>query len=102
MTVVQQGDILNVPGLKSNVLVLSKAFFNQTGFAVVCPVLSGGKTGALNISVTSGDLTGVAHLESLKSLDLSARHFRMIGRISFEQIQNISDAVQSIFDYYPY
>lgn len=102
MTVVQQGDILRISGLRSEVLVLSKNFFNETGFAIVCPILHDTGTGALNIAVFSENYTGVAHLENLKSLDLTARHFQKAGQISYGQIQNISDAVQGIFDYYPY
>lgn len=47
MTLVQQGELLHIPGVKSDVLVLSKNFFNQTGFAVVCPVLKNGGSGEL-------------------------------------------------------
>ena len=43
-----------------------------------------------------------ALLEHLRSLDLQARHYRKISSISYEQVQDISDAVQGIFDYYPY
>jgi hypothetical protein len=38
-------------------------------------------------------------LEHMRSLDLQARYYRKISGISYEQIQDISDAVQGIFDY---
>lgn len=41
-------------------------------------------------------------LENLKSADLTAVHYKTVTSISFAQIQNISDAVQAIFDYFPY
>ena len=47
------------------------------------------------------DQAGTAMIEQLRSLDIKSRHYKRISEISFEQIQNISDAVQSIFDYYP-
>ena len=48
------------------------------------------------------DQAGTAMIEQLRSLDIKSRHYKRISEISFEQIQNISDAVQSIFDYYPW
>lgn len=102
MTQIQQGELLRIEGVKPDVLVLSKDFFNQTGFAVVCPVLSEGRSGALNIAVSAENFSGIAHLENLKSMDLKVRHYKTIGQLSYKQIQNISDAVQGIFDYYPY
>ncbi len=101
MKQVHQGEILRIQGIKSDVLVLSKDFFNQTGFAVVCPVLKYGR-GALNIPVCVEGYTGTAHLENMKSIDLAARYFQTIAQLPYEEIQNISDAAQSIFDYYPY
>ena len=55
-----------------------------------------------DIRVSSDVYNGTALLEHLRSLDLQARHYRKISGISYEQIQDISDAVQGIFDYYPY
>lgn len=102
MECTQQGDILWLEKEERYVLVLSRAFFNATGMAVVCPLRGNAVPDALHIDISSDGYTGTALLEHLRSLDLRARHYRKISFISYEQIQDISDAVQGIFDYYPY
>lgn len=102
MECAQQGDILWLEKEERYVLVLSRAFFNATGMAVVCPLRENAVPDALHIGVTSEAYTGMALIEHLRSLDLQARHYRKVSCISYEQIQDISDAVQGIFDYYPY
>ena len=69
---------------------------------VVCPLRENAVPDALHIGVTSEAYTGMALIEQLRSLDLQARHYRKVSCISYEQIQDISDAVQGSFDYYPY
>lgn len=102
MTFAQQGDILWLEKNAQYVLVLSREFFNQSGMAVVCPLRDSAEPDALHIEISCEAYTGTALLEHLRSLDLQARHYRRISSISYEQIQDISDAVQGIFDYYPY
>ena len=102
MTNIQQGSILNLTDTNQNVLVLSREFFNRTGMLIVCPVLKKTKRAALNIQITADNYTGVAVLNQMRGIDIRARHFSVLGLITFEQVQNISDAVQDIFDYYPY
>ena len=98
----QQGDILWLEKEEQYVLVLSREFFNQSGMSVVCPLRDKAKPDALHIEISSDEYNGTALLEHLRSLDLQARHYRRISGISYEQIQDIADAVQGIFDYYPY
>ena len=40
--------------------------------------------------------------EQVKLIDLRVRGFKKISEIKYEEIMNITDAIQSIFDYYPY
>lgn len=102
MTEIQQGEVLCLDKNRQYVLVLSREFFNRSGMAVVCPLGNHVAVDALHIDIFTETYTGTAMLEQLRSLDLQARHYRRISRINYEQIQNISDAVQGIFDYYPY
>lgn len=99
---IEQGMVLRLEHPQMDVLVLSRAFFNRSGLTVVCPVVSGAKDDALHIPVTFDTYAGAALLEQLRSLDLHARFYKKLGQISYRQIQDISDAVQDIFDYYPY
>ncbi len=101
MQILEQGDIVRLEQPAVNVLVLSREFFNRTGMAVVCPVAVSASGDALHVPVTAGKIRGVAMLEQLKSMDLRARHYQKLSALSYDQIQNISDAVQGIFEYYP-
>ena len=69
---------------------------------IVCPVIKSAADAALNIPIEADTYSGYAILDQLRSIDIRARHYAVVGVIRFEQIQNISDAVQDIFDYYPY
>ena len=102
MVAIKMGEILRLKDTGFPVLVLSKEFFNNSGMIVACPIAEKAAADALHIPVHTETLTGIALIEHLKSLDIRARFYKSEGRISFEQIQDISDAVQSIFDYYPF
>ena len=102
MTCAQQGDILWLEKEKQYVLVLSRDFFNQSGMSVVCPLRDRADPDALHIRIHSDIYTGTALIEHLRSLDLQAGHYRKISVLSYEQVQDISDAVQGIFDYSPF
>ena len=102
MDLVRQGDILFLEKNSMHVLVLSRDFFNRSGLAVVCPVRKEAFEDALHIPVETPTLKGTALLEHIKSIDLQSRFYRKITEIPSVQIQDISDAVQSIFEYYPF
>ena len=99
---VEQGDIIEFVENRMQVLVLSKNFFNQSGLCVVCPVVENTAADALHIRVKADSFVGIAMCEQLKTMDLKNRYFRKKGSLSYGMIQEITDAVQSIFDYYPY
>lgn len=99
---VHQGDLLKLKNPSFHILILSKDFFNQSGMAVACPVVEQAAPDALHIPVKTEEFSGVAMIEQLRSLDLQTRHYKTVGTISFEQIQNVSDAAASLFDYYPF
>ena len=102
MEAVHQGMILKLERPEMDILVLSKDFFNASGLVITCPVLKDAIGDALHIEVTAQGYSGVACLENLKSIDIRKRHYEIKGELSFIQIQNLSDAVQGIFDYYPH
>ena len=82
------------------VLVCSKDFFNQSGMILACPLLNSASEGPLHISVqTEKELTTLIHCEKLTLLDLSVRSWKKTDRLSLSQFLEISDAIQSIFDY---
>ena len=77
-------------------------YVTQSGLCVVCPVVENTAADALHIRVKADSFVGIAMCEQLKTMDLKNRYFRKKGSLSYGMIQEITDAVQSIFDYYPY
>lgn len=102
MEQISQGEILQLENGRMHVLVLSREFFNRSGLAVVCPVVEKTFEDALHTAVRTDSFSGIAQLEHLHSMDLNARYYRRVSVIPFAQMQDISDAVQGIFDYYPF
>lgn len=98
----EQGDLLLFSGENRKALVLSKDFFNRSGLSVVCPVVSQAAEDALHIPISTEKDCGIALCEHLKTADLKNRRYKKIGTIPYSQIQEVTDAVQAIFDYYPY
>ena len=94
-----QGDILKIEKIKMPVLVVSKDFFNQTGEIIGCPVYSNDAPGALHIKVETDKVTGYVQCEKLALLDMNVRGYSIIDRIHMPEIIDITDAIQSIFDY---
>ena len=99
---VKQGDIIAFADHPIKGLVLSKDIFNRTGMSILCPVANSAPEDPLHISVGIGKETYIALCEHLKSFDLKKRHYKTLGSIDYAQIQEVTDAVQGIFDYYPF
>jgi len=94
-----QGDILKVEKVKMPVLVVSKDFFNQTGEIIGCPIYKNGEQGALHIKIHTEELTGYVQCEKMTLLDMNIRGYSKLDRIHMPEIIDITDAIQSIFDY---
>ncbi|MCC8151230.1 MAG: type II toxin-antitoxin system PemK/MazF family toxin [Lachnospiraceae bacterium] len=97
-----QGDILSVEKIPFPVLVVSKNYFNRGEKVIVCPIRPESQPGPLHIYVETQEIKGVAECEQLRMLDLRLRGYRKRGEICMEAIMDITDAIQGIFDYYPY
>ena len=96
---VHQGDVLKVDKIKLPVLVVSKDFFNQTGEIIACPVYNAGRDDTLHIHIQTQNMDGYVHCEKLALLDLNARGFVKLNNLHMNDIMNITDAIQGIFDY---
>ncbi len=96
---INQGDILKIENIKIPVLVVSKDFFNKTGEIIGCPIFEHGESGALRSKISTDCVTGYVQCEKLKLLDMNVRGYKKIDRINMPEIIDITDAVQSIFDY---
>ena len=96
----RQGYILKLENIKYPVLVVSNDTFNSISNQVIaCPILSNETENALHIRIMTTDISGVVICEQLRLFDLSVRGYKKIGELQLSETANISDAVQSIFDY---
>lgn len=94
-----QGDILEIEKIKHPVLVASKDFFNTSGEIIGCPIIPNSNPGPLHIWITAEKTEGYIHCEKLVLLDLSIRGYKKTDRLPISEMINISDAIQSIFEY---
>lgn len=99
MEYLHQGDILKVEKIKHPILVVSKDFFNTSGEIIGCPVMKDSASGPLHIWMATENTEGYIHCEKLALLDLSVRGYRKTDRLPISEMINISDAIQSIFEY---
>ena len=99
MEQLHQGDLLKIENIRHPVLVVSKDFFNSSGAVIGCPVIKDSIAGPLHIWMSVEDNEGYIQCEKLALLDLSVRRYKRIGRLPLAEMINISDAIQSIFEY---
>lgn len=102
MNEIAQGDILSVEGINALILVVSKTYFNRTEQIVACPVLEKASEDPLHIPVLAMNMQRIVLCEQMKLLDLRVRGYKKLTELKLEDVMNITDAIQSIFDYYPF
>ena len=95
----EQGDILKVDAFPYPVMVVSKNFFNGSGLVMACPILPDAIRGPLRIWCGSIREPGFVYCEQLRVVDLNARRFSKTGAMSYDELIDIVDAIQGIFDY---
>ncbi|MDD3659591.1 MAG: type II toxin-antitoxin system PemK/MazF family toxin [Lachnospiraceae bacterium] len=99
---IAQGDILSVERINTPIVVVSKTYFNHTEQVIACPILRNTTKDPLHIPITAKGVEGIILCEQIKLLDLRSRGYKKIAELKTEDIMNITDAIQSIFDYYPF
>lgn len=102
MNEIAQGDILLIERINTPILVVSKTYFNQTKQIIACPVLKNTSEDPLHIPIIAMDMQGIVLCEQVKLLDLRVRGYKKLAELKIEDVMNITDAIQSIFDYYPF
>ncbi len=97
-----QGDIIKISGFKKQlfVIVSKNAFIKATGIFHVCPMLSNIQAGPIHIPVCGkkGE-AGTVICEQIKAIDPKARGCNRVDLLAYEDIMNVSDTVQGIFEY---
>ncbi|MCD8301001.1 MAG: type II toxin-antitoxin system PemK/MazF family toxin [Clostridiales bacterium] len=99
---ISQGDVLKVEKQTFPVLIVSKNFFNRSERVMACPIRQTTDTDPLHIYIETDDISGTVMCEQVKLLDLHFRGYKKTGELPLDLIMNITDAIQGIFDYYPY
>lgn len=99
MAAVEQGDLLKVEGIQHPVIVVSNNFFNESGKAIVCPILKKAVPGPLHIELKDSTVEGFVLCEQVRYLDLASRRYSKLTQTHYLDIMDISDAVSSMFEY---
>ena len=103
MDEIAQGDVLSVERINTPILVVSKTYFNRAEQIIACPVLKNASADPLHIPIIAKDMQGgIVLCEQMKLLDLRVRGYKKLTELKMEDVLNITDAIQSIFDYYPF
>ena len=102
MTEFYQGDIIKISGFKKQlfVIVSKNAFIRATGIFHVCPMIPGIPAGPIHIEVKgkNGE-SGTVICEQIKAIYPRARGCNRVDLLSYENLMNVSDTVQGIFEY---
>ena len=99
MVKAEQGDVLKVASFPYPVLVVSKNFFNESGLVMACPILPDAVRGPLRIRCESIRTPGYVYCEQIRVVDLKVRRFSKTDAVSLNELMDIVDAIQGIFDY---
>lgn len=99
MAAFEQGDLLKVDGIQQAVMVVSNNVFNESGKAIVCPIVASAQEGPLHIRLKDSPVQGVVLCEQVRYLDLAARRYHKLSATHYFDIMDISDAVVSMIEY---
>ena len=93
---VNQGDIIKVEGIKLNMLVISRDIINENEVCIVVPLSSNFSESITHIKNSFSKELLIT--EQLRYIDLTSRYYKKLGNLSLEEMQNVVDVVQGLFD----
>lgn len=96
---VYQGDLIKLEGLSTVFFVASNNFFHTTEQAILCPASDNTFEDPLHIPIMTDGRKRIVMCEQLRLFDLHIRGYSKVGDCDIADIMNITDAIQSIFDY---
>lgn len=102
MKAINQGDIIRAAHGRVPFLVVSSAFYNQSGLAVVCPIVPEALPDAMHIQIDEAQVSGIVLCEQIAVLSIADRGCSIKGHLSGSTLLEIVFRVQSIFDYVPH
>ena len=102
MNAIDQGDIIRVSHGRVPFLVVSSAFYNQSGLAVVCPIVPEAMSDAMHIQIGTAQISGIVLCEQIAVVSITDRACSIKDHLSGSPLLEIVFRVQSIFDYVPH
>ncbi len=95
---IKQGDVIKVENIKNPVFVVSNDYFNSTEAVVVCPMVEQAEPSPLHIEYIFEKKHMYILTEQLKYLNLSIRGYSIQEHNNYDDIFDIIDTIQGIFE----
>ncbi len=102
MKTIDQGDIIRIEHGRVPFLVVSSVFYNQSGLAVVCPIVPNASADAMHVQIETPDISGTVLCEQIAVVSTGDRACSVKDHLSGTPLLEIVFRVQSIFDYVPH
>ena len=97
---VEQGDILKIDGFSQLALVISKNTYNETGMAILCPIIKKSIGSIFEVKVDVNDSVMYVASDGVRQLDMECRNYNKKGRLPYSKLIYVIDMAQSVIDYY--
>jgi mRNA-degrading endonuclease toxin of MazEF toxin-antitoxin module len=97
---VEQGDIIKINGIGQLAAVISKNSYNETGMAVVCPVVLEKTFSTFEVEIKVDETVMYVASDGLRQLDLESRKYKYVARLPYSKLIYVIDKAQSVLDYY--
>ncbi|MGN0774195.1 MAG: type II toxin-antitoxin system PemK/MazF family toxin [Candidatus Ventricola sp.] len=73
--------------------MVSNSYFNQSGKAIVCPIVKRAAAGPLHIELRDSEAEGIALCEQVRYLDLAARRLSKLTATHYSDLMDMADTV---------
>ncbi len=96
---VTQGEVINVGGIEAPVLVISKNVYNESGAAIVCPIMNKKPKDILNVHIETSVISGYVICDEFKRINWKERGAFSKGTVSPIKLFCVLDIVSALFDF---
>ena len=83
-------------GFRPGVVLSPVSYNRRTALAILCPITSRRKGYSFEVEVATGDITGVALADQIKSLDVSSRKISYLGTLDRETLEEIAEIAKEL------
>ena len=96
---VDQGDIIKAEGISFLLVVISKDTYNQTGHALVCPIVDTPSDSPFTFDIDLPGVSGQVWYDQLRNIDLDARGYSVQDHMPLAMTLQLVDRIQALIDY---